>query len=117
MAGSLDDFGVLGFDDLLGNEDVEADLADRDDLLNVGGILAACEAGDGEDGEQGAFHGVFVRFGVKTFAILRAFPRPREPCGSECVAVATFELLRALSARGRFHGSRTAQLGTTGDGL
>ena len=65
MAGGLDEFGVLGLDDLLGDEDVEADLADCDDLLSVGGVLAACKAGDGEESKDGAFHGVRCGFGVK----------------------------------------------------
>jgi hypothetical protein len=33
--------------------------------LSVGRVFAACEAGDGEEGEQGAFHGVFVGFGME----------------------------------------------------
>ena len=65
MAGGLDEFGVLGFDDPLGDEDVEADLADGDDLLSVGRVLAACEAGDGEESKDGAFHGVRCGFELK----------------------------------------------------
>lgn len=65
LAGRLDEVGVLGLDDLLGDEDVEAAFTDRDDLLSVGGVLAACEAGDGEEGKDGAFHGVRCGFGVE----------------------------------------------------
>jgi hypothetical protein len=31
--------------------------------LSVGRVLAACQAGDGEDGEQGEFHGCCLRRG------------------------------------------------------
>ena len=106
MAGGLDDFGVLGFDDLLGNEDVEADLANRNDLLSVGRVLAACQAGDGEDGEQGEFHGVRLGLGWKSARALPFSGIPDRRIHRRLKDVLTGSKSHGCGEKGEFHAWR-----------
>ena len=57
LAGLAGEIGFLGFDDLLGDEEVEAEFADGDGFLGVCGVLAARESGTEEgEGEELEFH-------------------------------------------------------------